>query len=255
MKSFICLILSLFIFQTHYSQSHPQLRLKTGFSGLFPSPGGKGYAFQTTAGATGSVVLGGEYSHPFKNGKGAWHIGFTFQDGENNPAPNKKNLIPVNLAPPAFAFTGAPAKTVVYVGIEKYIKRDYSKPSKNYFSVVAGLGLGFTMNKFGDWKFSKHEKYETRTGGIVEGYTSDFVKPSFPVAASLYGGLRYNITNKKGNEVLILELIANYGLTPVFKQTVDYTLNGNPQQDRLKEKGFCMQFNILVPLHTFFKRK
>lgn len=254
-------LISLVLFcQTLHAQFESQIRLKMGASTLFPSPGGRGYAFKGVNGRSGSVVLGGEFSHPFKNKTGAWHVGFTFQDGNIQPAPNEKNLIPINIASTqpgfGFSFYGAPAKTAVYLGIEKFIKRDYTKPSKNYFSVVAGAGVAFTLNKLTDWgTMSAPEKYLTRDGGIVEGYKFDIAKPSFPVAPFVYGGLRYNITNKKGREVFIIEFLFNYGITSYYKQTIDYTLNGAPRRDVLKEKGMCFQLNLIVPLYGFRKRR
>jgi hypothetical protein len=99
MKKITCLFFASLIFQALQAQT-PQIRLKTGYSLLYPSPGGKGFAYKTVNGTSRSVVLGGEYSHPLKNGKGSWHVGFTFQDGYSFPSPNEKNLVPVNLAAP-----------------------------------------------------------------------------------------------------------------------------------------------------------
>ena len=255
MKHIVTLLVSSLIFLAMHAQPYPQIRFKPGISLLFPSPGGRGYAFKTVPGIGSSVVIGAEFSHPFKNKKGAWQVGFTFQDGVSQPSPNKRNLLPMNQASPpsgGFSFLGAPAKTVIYGGFEKYINRDYTRPSKNYFSVVGGVGLAFTLNKLKDWEYTSNATYMTRDGGIVNGYTSRFVAPSFPVAVSLYGGLRYNITNRKGNEVLIIELVVNYGLTPYYKQTIDYVHNGVPRTDVLKEKGANIQLNLIVPLHSFY---
>lgn len=87
----------------------------------------------------------------------------------------------------------------------------------------------------------------------MEGFTHDFQKPSFPVSPSVYAGLRYNITNRKGREVFIIELKGSCGLTPFYKQTVDYTLDGVMKRDVLKQYGPNLQLNIIVPLHTFRK--
>jgi hypothetical protein len=130
-------------------------------------------------------------------------------------------------------------------------------PRKNYFSVTAGVGLAFTLNKFNDdWSYtSMPERYQTRNGGLVEGYSSNMIKPRFPLAPSVYGGVRYNITNKKGNVVFIVELLVNYGLSPYYHQTINYTLDGVVKRDILKEKGFCTQLNLIVPLYSFRKKK
>lgn len=240
-------------------QPKPQLRLKTGFSILFPSPGGTGYAFKTAEGAAGSIVLGGEFSHPFKNNKGAWHAGFTFQDSYNMPAPNFKNIDPSSTINNGggyyFEISGAPAKTTLYGGMEKYLQKNTAAPSKNYFSIIGGAGFSFTLNKFSDWQATWNRQYTTYDGITINGYTSDYIKPAFTPALSLYGGIRYNITNRKGNEVLVAELLFNYGLTPFYKQTIDYNLNGLPKQDILKEKGVCLQLNLIVPLYSFNKQK
>ncbi|HET6996641.1 MAG TPA: hypothetical protein VFI06_16715 [Chitinophagaceae bacterium] len=263
MKKITSLLFASLIFQALQAQPYRQIRLKTGYSLLYPSPGGKGFAYKTVNGTSTSVVLGGEYSHPLKNGKGSWHVGFTFQDGYSFPTPNEKNLVPVNLAAPAsqpgqisFYFFGSPAKTVVYGGFEWYLGRNHLNPRKNYFSVVAGVGLAFTLNRFEDWGYtSMPERYQTRNGGVVEGYSSNIIRPRFPLAPSVYGGIRYNVTNKKGNVVFIVELLVNYGLSSYYRQTIDYTLDGVAKRDILKEKGFCTQLNLIVPLYSFRKKK
>ena len=239
-------------------QPKPQLRFKTGYSILFPSPGGTGYAFKTADGTASSIVLGGEYSHPFKNNKGAWHTGFTFQDSYNMPSPNFKNIDPssiINYGGGYFEINGAPAKTMLYAGMERYLRKNTAAPSKNYFSIFGGAGFAFTLNRLSDWQITRTKQYTTYDGMTVDGYTSTYVKPAFTPALSLYGGIRYNITNRRGNEVLVAELLANYGLSPFFKQTINYNLNGMPKQDILKEKGVCLQLNILVPLYSFNKQK
>lgn len=258
MKPLPVLVISVLIVQNLPAQPYlyPQLRLKTGLGISFPSSGNGGYAYKTGPGISGSIVLGGEFSHPFKNKRSAWHVGFAFQDGNSHMAPNEKNLVPVNLAgsPYNFQYTSVPAKTVIYAGYEKFLGRDFGKPNKNYFSIVAGLGFAFTLNKFTDWNYSASEKYQTRNGGIVEGYTSDITKPAFPVSPSLYAGIRYTVTNKKGIPVLLIELLGSYGLTSYYRQTVNYTLDGMPRQDVLRDKGFCVQLNIIVPLYSFGKK-
>ena len=259
MKRITCLFFASSIFHVLQAQPYSQIRLKTGYSLLYPSPGGRGFAYKSVNGTSTSVVLGGEYSHPLKNGKGAWHVGFTFQDGYSFPSPNEKNLVPVNLAAPgqfSFYFFGSPAKTVVYGGMEWYLGRNHLNPRKNYFSVVAGVGLAFTLNRIDDWGYTTmHERYQTRNGGIVEGYSSTIIKPRFPVAPSVYAGIRYNVTNKKGNVVFIIELMVNYGLSPYYRRTIDYTLDGVAKRDILRETGFCTQLNFIVPLHSFGSKK
>lgn len=255
LRNIVTLLVSVLLFKTQQAQSYPQLRFKIGPSLLFPSSSARGYAFKSMPGTGSALLLGGEYGHPFKNRKGAWHVGFTIQDYGIDPAPNEKNLVPGNLTSKGFFFLSAPTKTTVYAGIEKYINRDYSKPSKNYFSVIGGAGFSFTLNKVSDWELTVPERYVTRNGGIVEEYTSSYQRARFPFAPSLYGGLRYNITNRKGNEVLIIELLASYTFTPFYRQTIDYTLDGVARQDRLRERGFCGQLNLIVPLHSFYKKR
>jgi hypothetical protein len=240
------------------AQQKPQLRFKPGISLLFPSPGGTGFAYKNASQTSGSVVIGGEFSHPFKNKKVAWQIGFTFQDSYQDLLPNKKNILPPNLLAPnnfGFRFYGSPAKTVVYAGLEKRIGRSNNKISKNYFSAVGGSGFAFSLNKYNDWSDTIQEKYFTRNGGILEGRIASWKRPKFPLAPCVYGGLRYNITNRKGNEILISELMVNYGLTSFYDMTIDYKLNGTPKQDKLKEKGVCIELNIIVPVFTFNKKR
>lgn len=263
MKRITCLVFSSLMFYSLQAQPYSQIRLKTGFGLLYPSPGGKGYAYKSVNGTSYSVLLGGEYSQPLKNGKGAWHVGFTFQDSYSFPSPNEKNLVPTDLAVPAgqpgqtsFYFFGSPAKTVVYAGFEWYLNRDALRPNKNFFSVVAGVGVAFTLNKLDGWGYtSPLQRFQTRNGGIVEGYASEMMRPRFPLAPCVYAGLRYNITNRKGNVAFIIELLVNYGLAPYYREAIDYTLDGVPKRDMLRETGPNIQLNLIVPLHSFGKKK
>lgn len=259
MKFLAILIVTSFVSLTSIAQYKPQIRLKTGISQLYPSPGGTGYAYKMASETSGSVVIGGEFSYPMKNRKAALHFGFTFQDGYTNFSPNPKNIVLSSASATApsfgFSFVGSPAKTVVYAGFEKYLNRDIKKPSKNYFSVEAGLGFAFTLNKLDGWTYSRSQTYQTKTGEQLEGYISNFEKPKFPLAPSIYGGVRYNITNKIGNEVLIFELMVNYGLTSFYNARLDYKVNGELRHDLLKEKGFNTQLNIIVPLVSFNKNR
>jgi hypothetical protein len=258
MRNAAFLVVFVLIFTTLQAQPYPQLRFKTGLNITYPSSRGSGYAYKNNFGADGSIVLGGEFSHPFKSKKGAWHVGFVFHDNDCTPMPNSKNLYPTSLAAPSMGiglrFMSAPAKTIIYGGIEKYINRNTEKLSKNYFSVFAGVGVSFTLNKIRDWKDVGNEKYATRDGGTVDGYISDLYPPKFPIAPTAYAGVRYNITNKKGIEVFIIELVANYGFTPFYRQTVDYYHNGVPRQDKLKDNAFSVQLNLIVPLFSFKKK-
>jgi hypothetical protein len=257
-KFIFFLIVSILLFEAMQAQPLPQIRFKTGISYTIPSRSSTGYAFKAPGGGWGSVMIGGEFSKPLKSKKGAWHVGFLFEDSDNGPVPNRKNLIPLNLNSTnswGFGFIDGPAKTTVYAGVEKYLNRDPLRPSKNYFSVFGGVGVAFTLNSLKGWGVTTDQKYETRDGRMVEGYTTEYSRPKFPVAPLLYAGIRYNITNAKGREVLIIELRGGYELTPYYRQIISYTLDGVSQQDRLRQKGWGVQLGIVVPLHSFGKRK
>jgi len=256
-QTFITATLAAFVLMSQPLHAQSQLRFKPGMSFTFPSPSGKGYAYKLTPGSQSSITLGGEYSHTLRNKKGSWHVGFTFHDGFIQPTPNEKNLIPQNLDQSSqfgFRVWAAPAKTVVYAGYEKFIGRNLAKPRKNYFSVVGGLGLAFTLNRL-NWQTTIPEKYLTHNGGTIEGYTSNITKNAFPVAPCVYAGVRYNVNNKKGNTVLILELVGSYGFSSFYRETIDYTLDGAARRDVLKEKGFSVQLNVIVPLCSFGKKR
>lgn len=203
MRHITILIICCSVFQIINAQPYPQIRLKTGGSILFPSPNRNNYGYNYN-GAGGSVVIGGEFSKPLKNKSGAWQVGFTFQDGQSNLAPNIKNVIPINTAPsgPGFGiFNNAPAKTTIYGGVEKYLNRSATRLSKNYFSVVGGAGVSFTMNKLNGWEYSFNQQFTTRDGRTINGFSSNYERPRFPVGLSLYSGLRYNITNKNASPI------------------------------------------------------
>lgn len=249
------LAVAILIIATGHAQAPlPQIRFKTGISFQRPLPSSRGYAFTAPDYRTQSLMLGGEFTHPFKSKKAAWHVGFHFEDTDNTPAPNSKNLFPSNHNPVTFLFLDGPAKTTIYAGIEKYLNRDYSNPSKNYFSIFAGAGVTFTMNKLKDWQVTTDQKFYARDGSVIEGYTSNYYRAKFPVAPMLYGGIRYNITNRKGNEVFIIELRTNWELAPYYRQTLDYTRDGVAMQDKPSHKAFSFQLNLIVPLFTFHKK-
>lgn len=237
---------------------YPQLRLKTGLSRLFISPAGKGYAYQTADAIAHSVVLGGEVSLPMRSGKGALNFGFTFQDSYLQPSPNARNLDPRNLLTTGsnqFFFSGAPAKTVVYGGAEFYLNRNKNRVNQNYFSVVAGGGLAFTLNSMKSSPFTIPGRYNTWSGDLVEGVLVDVKQPPLKGGALLYTGIRYNIRNRKGREIFIAELIYSHGISNWYHVPVEYTVNGQLRKETLREKGINVQLNLIIPLYSFKKKK
>lgn len=94
----------------------------------------------------------------------------------------------------------------------------------------------------------------TKNGEFIQG--SRFFRTNSnmfsPVAV---GGLRYHILNRKGTEVLALELASRYAPGKLFDWGVRYQKNGVDQTDYLAEKGFNVQFTLVFKLATLGKNK
>jgi hypothetical protein len=156
----------------------------------------------------------------------------------------------------------------LYAGIEQRIGKKEIPPYKNYFSVFAGLGL--TINSFGgpgDGTYGTSPDYGTTkdgrqfqspyTGSSLGGPYSKLVyaESKFISTPTIFGGLRWHIRNKKGNDAMVVELLGNYGLGRYYNYYMPYTLDGVEYTDALGEKGVCVQLNILIPLHNYRKKK
>lgn len=156
-----------------------------------------------------------------------------------------------------------------YAGLEKRIGTKNITPSKNYFSVFGGLGISYNFPGADpdQWTGGEMSDGLTSAGKYFQGiYEQDLVYvPGYKLkirshsahtfTPDIFGGIRWNIRNKKGNTALAVELVCNYGLMTKFYNDIPFTLDGQPAGERLKDKGVNMQINVLIPLKNFGKKK
>lgn len=264
LKYLIVTIIGVFSF----SQSHcqDQIRLKFGAAKSFKS--GKNTGLHMTAGYNSPLPsgIGLEYFRPLPEKKmgllaGAFVELQGFSGGVN---PSK---FPVSTYGRFFASTYGSVK--LYAGVERTLSKKTS-PSSNKLSLVAGAALGInvlgTQGKLGSPSLEEAGvtlngdiyggSYVNEPDGWAPGYYSIISsKTANTITPELFAGLRWNINNKQGKTVLILEGIVNYSLLPKMNIEFPYTLNGQPKLDKIKDHGFNVQLNLLVPIKTFTKGK
>jgi hypothetical protein len=98
--------------------------------------------------------------------------------------------------------------------------------------------------------------YDGRGNPVFADYFSriSVQRPSI-ISPDIFAGLRWHIRTKKGKTALTVELSANLGLSTKHYIDVSYTLDGQYQTDRLKDRGAGVQLNVLVPLKNFGKKR
>lgn len=142
----------------------------------------------------------------------------------------------------------------LYVGIEKKMLKNSAPQYKNYFSLVGGIGLNYFYYKSDETGLYTVSYGKTKSGETLSGMDVGITHNIFG-APSVFGGIRYNITNTKGERVVILELLVNHGLVKYFDWRIKYQIDSQERIDYLPEKGFNIQFNVIVPLFNFSKSK
>lgn len=248
------------------AQTIPQLRLKLGVTKTFASPFvSDGYAYKAGAVASPYPVLGVEFSHPIKHAYRYWFAGVSLDIQGFSSVPNLKNFQSFQAQGSLQVVSGT---FRFYAGIEQRIARKQIPANRNYISIFGGLGL--TLNSFGGagegpisttgsegiTKDGRQFKSPYITGYYFADYqTAVYIRRSSLFSPTLFTGFRWHVRNKKGNEVIISELLANYGLTRYYNYYMPYTLNNEPHTDKLGEKGVCIQLNTMIPLLHFGKKK
>ena len=261
--------LSIFLFaavltSNCFAQDHSQLRLKLGMVKNFESPSrlSQGYAYRTGVSLSPYPVLGLEYAKPFRNRSGSWVAGASLDMQSYGVGLYDKNLTMLGPGRSSILVTGV---YKFYVGIEKKFTRKEQRINKNYFTWFAGLGV--TINPFsrqGDFVSADYNWYADPNGYGSFAITNDgrqlkgtelYLRSEHAFSPVLMAGVRWHIRNKRGNEVMIVELVANYGLTPYFNYEPHYRLNDLPAVDRLPVKGIYVQLNVVIPLANFGKKR
>jgi hypothetical protein len=139
----------------------------------------------------------------------------------------------------------------IYAGAEFIFKNPQNPLYKNYFSISGA----FALNLSGGEELTPEMLSDggvTNSGEIFSG-TKYTVEQGRFLSPSLQTGVRYHITNSKGRDVIILELQMNYNLSRYFSYTFRYQVNGVDRVDYVAEKGFNIQFNVIIPLFNFSK--
>lgn len=155
----------------------------------------------------------------------------------------------------------------IYGGIEKILTKG-AKPNANTISVIGGVAIG--INVFGldgDLTYpARKVPLQTKAGNTYQAIESDnynlqssiiLMRPRTAnlITPELFGGLRWNIKNRQGKTVFVTEGVVNYSLLPKASIEFPYTLNGKPVVDKIKDHGFNVQVNALIPVKTFWKKK
>lgn len=265
MKKIICILGTLLYCSINHAQ-HPQLRLKLGAVKTFASPFvSEGFAYKNTSLHSPYPIIGLEFSKPIVSHNRSWFLGFSQDIQGFAQTPNLKNF-------QIFRSSGTSQLVIgtwkLYGGIEQRLGKKEMPINKNYLTVMGAIGL--TINPFGgngerafgsggEEGITKDGKYfRSPYGNYFFGsdyYSVVYVRRTNLISPTLIAGLRWHIRNRKGDEALTVELLANYGLTRYYNYYIPYTLDNIPQTDKLGEKGVNVQLNILIPLRNFGKKK
>jgi hypothetical protein len=140
-----------------------------------------------------------------------------------------------------------------YIGFELSLQRNTRESFRNYFSLLGTIGFNLSAGEELTPELL-NDGGITSSGEMFTGskYTVEQGKLFSP---SVQTGARYHITNSKGKEIIVLELQMNYNLTRYFSYTFRYEINGVNKVDYVAEKGFQIQFNVIIPLARFSNRK
>jgi hypothetical protein len=141
----------------------------------------------------------------------------------------------------------------LYTGIELSFRNPKKKPFRNYFSIFSTVGFNFSAGEELTPEILADDGI-TNNGGVFTGSRYTVEQGKF-LSPSLQAGVRYHITNSKGREIIALELMTNYNLSRYFSYTFRYQIDGVDKVDYVAEKGFNIQFNVIVPLFNFSKSK
>jgi hypothetical protein len=271
MKIFSFLLLCCLFMSQAFGQSYPQLRLRLGASKSIVSAARSDndtyYRMYDKRSPLPSGI-GLEFSKPLKKPNTSFIAGAFLDVQPYSLGINPNSFI----TPPGGAvYSSGNGSIRFYAGLEKRIGRREIPAHKNYFSIFGGLGISYN--------FPGYRPGDAWGGSIGKGVTNDgksfqgiyLQNPAYPTfdgfytqirshrahffTPDIFGGFRWNIRNKKGNTVLAVELVCNYGLMTKFYHDVSYTLDGQPYTDRLKDKGVNVQINVLVPLKNFGKKR
>jgi hypothetical protein len=253
-----------------FSQDHPQLRLRLGVNKPIVSAGRSqdNTLYRMYDRGLRPSGIGLEFSKPLKKPYTRFFAGAFFNFNGFSVGINPEKF---SQAPAAGTFLSDYGATSFYAGFEKRIGKRKLAPNRDYISIVGGVGLSYNSPGAGpdEWFGGSIGDGITNEGKYFQGiYKDNPYNPVFSgymtairrnrahiLTPEIFGGFRWPIHNKKGIRVVEIELIVNYGLNAKYYLDMPYTLDGQYQMDRLKDKGVNIQLNVLIPLKNFGKRK
>jgi hypothetical protein len=125
-----------------------------------------------------------------------------------------------------------------HAGLEKMVTRNDRPIKKNTFSLIGAIGLNLT-GRIRDTFYFGDAGYTNNNEPFL-GTKYYFQNTKFFAPAIIAGG-GYHINNRKGSEVLSLQLLFNYNLVQYYDHSLAYTIDGRPMVDLIPEKGFSIQ--------------
>ncbi len=238
---------------------HSSLHLKAGASSslVIPSSGTRSEIYRLTGNRMPLPVLAVEWRKPLKYKQNDYALLTTLglNPWRSTFAPNEVNMQSRNV----LGLAAYDYSLQFSTAIEKKFQPKSKIVGKNYFSAFLGAGLNFNIsdgdenpdNRDGIWTYNSGitKKGEQIVGSRFYHTHSNFLTPV------VVGGLRYHILNRKGVEIMDIELASRYALGKFFDWGVRYEKNGIMQTDYLTEKGFNIQLTLIIKLATFGKKK
>jgi len=139
-----------------------------------------------------------------------------------------------------------------FAGIDKNLLVKDKRKNRNTFSISGGFGF----NLSGNWKTGTNfsDGGTTFSGENFSGthYTIEKANLFSPI---VFIGGRFHVLNKKGKEVLVLELGGNCAIDKYYAHTLRYQIDGTNRVDYIAEKGFSIQFSLVKRIISFGGKK
>lgn len=253
---FVQLILLLLINTIDLFPQKPQLSLKLGAAKTFAAPFGisQGYAYKNYSEIYPYPTIAIEYSKYDRKNSDIIFCGISLQPVIYSGGFNYRNIKPGSVSRQLGIGN---LSLQLYSGVEKKFHRASVAGYKNFFTWVGGLGLNINgpFDHNGYYDVTTDDMGSTYDGKQITGSDLYFKNAQFFIAPSIFTGFRYHIRNKKGKDILTIELIANYGITRYFDYAIQYKIDGQTAEDKLGEKGLNIQINVKIPLKTFGKKR
>jgi hypothetical protein len=234
-KNIMCILIWLLLLKNGAAQ-RIDLSIKAGAAKLFAAPISvrEGYAYVTAPPPWPYPVLYFEANkrNVLKKINVLAGIGLlpTFSHISINP----KNIKDANSIEAATTIYGLQ----MHLGVEREMGHENSKINKNHFSIWGAIGFNLTGKiidsmDLGDGGYTQNN--EVFQGTKVTFQHSAFFGPTLVAAG------RYHIRNRKGAEILAMDLLLNYNLSHYFQYTFQYSIDNVPTTESIPEKGISMQ--------------